>query len=196
MHAEFTKIKPFLHEFKLVNVPFTKEEILTEINSYEYKSWRSLLNRYITHNPSDAGPLVNQIVNFLISPEFQNQMLDVIASDPEFWGDYWREDPIKFKKYIEPVIELDIDEPGFYMTPHVDDRSMILVGMCHLVEQDDPLQSSYFYTSEEGDNPLRMKTGFCVGWLSANLHNTWHSGQNKSLTNRASLKFGTRLHFK
>jgi len=197
MKAEFKELRPFIHQFRLIDMPFTLADILNEVNSYDWKNWRDVNGtRYKESYPSKFGPIVSNLRNFFVSEAFQNQLLTTMSQRPEFFGNYWRDDQTLFKNKLGPIFECDMDTPGFQMSPHLDDRGLVIVGMCHFIKDDDPRQSSTFYSSESGDDPLRMPTGFGIGWVNANLHNTWHSGHNQSDQNRFSIKFGTRINFK
>lgn len=198
MHAEFKEVRPFVHEFKLVDMPFTLKGMQKEIESTDWTKWDCILDsRYkCSWSQSTFGPIFSELRMFFTSQDFQDQILNVISSDESFFNEYWKTDRTNFKNRVMPVYECDIDKPGFVMQPHIDNRIQVIVGMCHFISEDDTKQSTTFYTDNQCSNPLRMPTGFGVGWVAANLHNTWHSGHNLSDQNRMSIKFGTQLNFK
>jgi hypothetical protein len=190
MHAEFKEIRPFIYQFRLVDIPFSISDILAEVNDV-WPTWPHLNDtRYKLVNP---GPIVQSLHGFFCSKDFQNQLIDTLGQNEVFWKSYWKHNPEKFKNKLSPIFEGDMDTPHFYMGPHLDNRALVSVGMCHFVNGDDPAQSTTFYTTEQADDPIRMPTGFGVGWVCANLHNTWHSGQNYSTKNRFSVKFGNQI---
>jgi hypothetical protein len=193
MHAEFKEIRPFIYQFRLVDIPFSISDILAEVNDV-WPTWPHLNNtRYKLVHSKNFGPIVQSLHDFFCGNDFQNQFIDILGQNELFWKSYWKHDPIKFKNKLSPIFEGDMDTPHFYMGPHVDNRAIVSVGMCHFIDSDDPAQSTTFYTTEQADNPIRMPTGFGVGWACANLHNTWHSGQNYSTKNRFSVKFGNQI---
>ena len=195
MQAEFKEVRPFVYQFKLVDLPFSIHDILDEVKG-SWSTWPNLDGtRYKLNNVKNFGPIVTSLATFLCGKDFQNQFIDTLGKNKLFWESYWKHDPVKFKSKLTPLFEGDMDTPGFYMGPHLDNRSIVTVGMCHFISTDDPLQSTTFYTDELGSNPIRMPTGFGVGWASANLHNTWHSGKNASKQNRFSVKFGNQISF-
>lgn len=198
MHVEFKEVRPFIHEMKLVDMSFTVDDILNEVNSTDWKEWDCLLDtRYkCSWSNSTFGPIINELRMFFVSEEFQSQIIDTLGQRETFFTEYWKHDKQKFKDKLTPLFECDVDLPGFYMQPHLDNRALVAVGMCHFIKDPDKNQSTVFYSSEQQTNPLYMPTGHGVGWLSANLHNTWHSGQNNSNSNRFSIKFGSQISFK
>jgi hypothetical protein len=82
------------------------------------------------------------------------------------------------------------DKPGYTTSCHLDNRRIVITGMYYFIEGDDPNQSTYFYTSKDGANELRMPTGFNCGWLMGNLNSTWHLGFNRSNKDRYAILFG------
>jgi hypothetical protein len=178
-------------------MPYTIDDILNEVNSYDWQQWKDVNGtRFKQALPDQLGPIVNNLRNFFVSDEFQEQLLSLMSQRPEFYGSYWRDNQTLFKNKLGPIFECDMDTPGFTMQPHLDDRGLVIVGMCHFIKDDDPKQSTTFYTSESASDPLRMPTGNGIGWVTANLHNSWHSGHNISDQNRFSIKFGVRINFK
>jgi len=193
MHAEFKEIRPFIYQFRLVDIPFSISDILTEVNDV-WPTWPNLNNtRYKLTHSENFGPIVQSLHNFFCSKDFQNQLIDTLGQNELFWKSYWKHNPERFKNKLSSIFEGDMDTPDFYMGPHLDNRALVAVGMCHFIDSDDPAQSTTFYSNEQGDDPVRMPTGFGVGWMCANLHNTWHSGKNYSTKNRFSIKFGSQI---
>lgn len=195
MHAKFTEIRPFIYKFELVNLPFSIQDILAEVEPC-WATWPHLNHtRYKLTHSEKRGPIVQSLHDFFSSKDFQNQLIDTLGQNELFWKSYWKHNPEQFKNKLTSIFEGDMDTPGFHMGPHLDNRAIVAVGMCHFIDGDDPAQSTTFYSTEQGDDPIRMPTGFGVGWASANLHNTWHSGQNHSTQNRFSIKFGNQISF-
>lgn len=195
MHAEFNELRPFVHDLKLVNIPFTIDEILNEVANADWRSWQSVNDtRYKTWKP--FGPISQSLNEFFNSKQFQEQLLDTVSHRIEFYRDYWSSSREQLLSKTSPIFEYNVDTPHFIMRPHLDNRELMIVGMCHFIRDDDPNQSTTFYSSEQCVDPIRMPTGFGIGWMGANLHNTWHSGHNMSNQNRFSIKFGTKMNFK
>jgi hypothetical protein len=195
MFAEFKEIKPFVHEMKLVDMSFTVDDILDEVNSADWQNWHCISNTRYSCPWSKAtfGPIISELRNFFVSKQFQDQLIDTLGQQETFWTEYWKHDKQQFKNRLRPLFECDMDLPGFVMQPHLDNRSLVAVGMCHFTKTDNV--STIFYTNEQQANPLHMPAGHGVGWLAANLHNTWHSGHNNSSANRFSIKFGSQIDF-
>ena len=191
MQAEFLEIRPFIYQFKLIDVPFSLQDVLAEVSTPTIDNTRHKINQF-----KNFGPIVESLSAFFCSNEFQTQLINIVSQNKLFWDSYWKHNPVIFKNNLSPIFEGDLDAPGFFMGPHLDNREIVTVGMCHFIDGDDPLQSTTFYTSEDRSNPIRMPTGFGVGWACANLHNTWHSGRNDSNKNRFSIKFGSELLFR
>jgi hypothetical protein len=193
MHAEFKEIRPFIYQFRLVDIPFSISDILAEVDSV-WATWPHMNNtRYKLTNFKNFGPIIKSLHTFFCSNDFQNQFINTIGKNELFWKSYWKHDIVQFKNKLSPIFEGDMDMTNFHMPPHLDNRALVAVGMCHFINGDDPNQSTTFYTTEHKTDPIRMPTGFGVGWACANLHNTWHSGQNYSDKNRFSIKFGSEI---
>jgi hypothetical protein len=88
------------------------------------------------------------------------------------------------------------DQPGFHIPLHVDTRLQIATAMVYFVEEDDPKQSTVYYTSDKFDNPLRISNKFGNGVLHINDHTAWHEGYNQSSVTRYSLICGLLLKVK
>ena len=85
------------------------------------------------------------------------------------------------------------DQPGFHIPLHVDTRLQIATAMVYFVEDDDPKQSTVYYTNNNFDEPLRISNKFGNGVLHINDHTAWHEGYNKSNVTRYSLICGLLL---
>ena len=66
--------------------------------------------------------------------------------------------------------------------------------MCYLIPGDDPKQSTTFYADEKRSDPVRMKTGFGVGWVAAGMNDAWHDGHNLSNQDRYVILSGLSLN--
>ena len=116
----------------------------------------------------------------------------------ELWttnfGSYWG----VTQDYIDKITVIyglfTKDSPGYNIRIHTDDRMHVVQGMIYFIPTDDPDQSTTFYTSYNGDNPLRVATGPGLGYFAGNTSHSWHTGKNASTEDRYSLIFGIRLN--
>lgn len=85
------------------------------------------------------------------------------------------------------------DYPGFVNVLHTDYRRLVGTAMIYFNDRDNPDSSSWFYNSIHRDNPMRMPTGFGVGWIHSNGNDTWHEGWNRTDQMRYSALLGLTL---
>jgi hypothetical protein len=132
---------------------------------------------------SDA--VKEQIVNFVY-----NTQGDYISS---LWEGWSREQMLQYTFW---GCMFNRDRPGFHIPVHLDTRLQIATAIVYFVEDDDPKQSTVYYTSNRGDNPLRISNKFGNGVLHINDHTAWHEGYNRSDVTRYSLICGLLLKVK
>lgn len=139
------------------------------------------------------NPNFKSTVDYFFTDEFKNTIVDALYTAPLFAG-YWAISPEKMKSITKTFGTAVQDSPGHTTALHLDNRLLVASGMCYLIEDDDPEQSTFFYTDAQYNNPLRISTGWGKGWLAANMHDSWHEGHNRSNKNRHSILFGLSLN--
>jgi hypothetical protein len=138
-------------------------------------------------NGSPKGKLVASVMNYFLSPEFKETMVDLVWKDKMFqhkWGP--RLSIEKIKKMTTVEYGYDMDVPGFSTDLHVENRCQIAFGKIFFTEEDNENISSYFYETKFRESGLRMPTGMGIGWLCINSENGWHEGWNKGTEKRYS----------
>ena len=137
--------------------------------------------------------ILREIEQYVEHGKFKHQIIDQLYQDSDFAA-MWGVDPAKMDQqtFIYGVFTKDL--PGYLIRIHTDDRMHVAQGMIYFIPTDDPDQSTIFYTSFEGDNPIRIPNGPGAGYVAANTNNSWHTGKNASTQDRYSLIFGIRLN--
>jgi hypothetical protein len=136
--------------------------------------------------------ILKEIEHYIEHSDFKQKILH------ELWktnfGSYWgvSEEYINNITFIYGLFTKDL--PGYHIRIHTDDRMHVIQGMIYFIPTDDPDQSTTFYTSYSGDNPLRITTGPGLGYFAGNTSHSWHTGKNSSTEDRYSLIFGIRLN--
>ena len=140
----------------------------------------------------EKAPVLKQLVNNVIAEQYT--LLDTLWADEYFsqvlWNGYTQDE---LKSNTEPYYEVCKDLPGFRTSIHVDHRRAVTAGMLFFNTTNDPNQNTIFYNNDQGATPVHMNSSIGKGWYSANYHNSWHFGGNRSDTIRYSIKFGLHL---
>jgi hypothetical protein len=142
--------------------------------------------------------VLKNIMDFISSDSVKEQLVNFVY---ETQGDYisslwegWSKEQMLYHTFWGCMFNRD--QPGFHIPLHVDTRLQVATAMVYFVEEDDPNQSTVYYTSSQGDNPLRISNKFGNGVLHINDHTAWHEGYNRSNVTRYSLICGLLLKVK
>ena len=196
MQINFQKQRDYIYTFNL-SLPHTNDKILsalqTEIWTADQAGYaqNNFLTRYRLTHPKNS--VLTEIQQWIDHGDVKKQIIDQLYQEPLFPG-YWglSQERMMDQTFIYGIYTLD--KPGYSIRIHTDDRLHVAQGMIYFVPTDDPDQSTTFYTSFEGDNPMRIPTGPGLGYVAANTNNSWHTGKNASTQDRYSLIFGIRLN--
>ena len=184
MKVNFTHLRNYVYtaEFDISNV---NDELVNE-------NWRHTPypNRLYTDRP--YGPKLKELCNFISSDQFRQQVLNTLYSTENFY-ELWRETESTLFEATTSYARLLLDRPGHETKMHLDNRSLVAVGMCYFIPEDIEQQSTVFFTDKDQSNPMRIATGYGLGWMAANTHDNWHDGYNRSASDRYSVMFGIRL---
>jgi len=172
---------------KLV-LPYDYNTILSELqNETNWVEYTSTPLRTRLFHPTSK--VLQEIMSFFESNEVHEQICnhayDTFHEIQSRWG-------LTLEKLIEISClhsEFNKDLPGWYQAIHMDIKHYICTGFIYFTEKDDEKLSSYFYSNQNGDGPVRAKTEFCTGWLHINDINSWHGGVNSSEDNRYTILF-------
>jgi len=183
----FNKVRDviFQVDFNIPKFDLTEEQWFT--NPFIFSQTN---HRYITN--SINNPVFKSTVDWFLSSKFKDIVIDTLYSAPVF-ASQCSILPEDLRSITNTVCTPVQDRPGHITTLHIDTSSLIAAGMCYLIDNDDPQQSTIFYTDDQYSNPLRMNTGWGHGWLAANMNKSWHEGFNKSNCNRHSILFGLSI---
>ena len=191
----FKKQRDYIYTFKL-NLSCTNETILKAL---QQETWlpdqsgyaqNSFPTRYRLTQPVDSQLIAIQ--DCIQHNDFKTQIIDHLYQESLFPG-YWglSQQRMMDNTFIYGIYTLD--KPGYTIRMHTDDRLHVVQGMIYFMPTDDPDQSTTFYTSFDGDNPMRITNGHGAGYVAANTNNSWHTGKNSSTEDRYSMIFGIRL---
>jgi len=189
MKAIFNKQRQFVYSIDF-ETDFTDEQIKEGVLSLDWDTaeTKSFKNRYEIYNiPEDN--VVSNIRKYLKGDTFKKEIIDLLYQDSDF-VQCWQIDSDKMFNNTSTFATFVKDKPGYTTNCHLDNRRIVITGMYYFIKDDDPDQSTYFYTSNNSENELRMPTGFNRGWLMGNLHTTWHRGFNLSTSDRYAVLFG------
>ena len=139
------------------------------------------------------GSILHELEQYVEHGEFKSLILTELYKNKSF-GSIWGLSPERMDKMTFIYGMFTKDLPTYNIGIHTDDRLHVVQGMIYFIPTDDPDQSTTFYTTFEGDNPMRIPTGSGAGYFAANTNNSWHTGKNSSTQDRYSLIFGIRLN--
>ena len=189
MKAVFYKQRQFVYSIDF-ETDLTNEQIQKGILSLDWANAKtnSFKNRYVIYDIPSDNP-ISKINEYINSDIFKKDIVDLLYQDIDFVK-CWQIDSEEMFNNTKTFSSFVCDKPGYTTGCHLDNRRIVITGMYYFIEGDDPNQSTYFYTSEDCKNELRMSTGFNRGWIMGNLHSTWHCGFNHSNKDRYSILFG------
>ena len=191
MKATFHKERQFVFSIDF-ETDLTDKQIQEGILSLDWSNANttSFKNRYeLYDNDIPYDNAVKYIIKYLKGDVFKRTIIDLLYQDTDF-VQCWQIDAEKMFNNTGTFAAVVRDNPGYTTSCHLDNRRIVITGMYYFIEGDDPNQSTYFYTSKDSENELRMPTGFNRGWLMGNLHSTWHRGFNRSDRDRYAILFG------
>ena len=196
MQINFQKQRDLLYTFKLdlINsIDVILKELQQELWSPDEAGYNqsSFPTRFRVRQV--RSPVLREIEKYVEHGEFKSFLLTELYKSQSF-GAIWGVGPERMDKmtFIYGIFTKDL--PTYNIRIHTDDRMHVVQGMIYFIPTDDPDQSTTFYTSFEGDNPMRIPTGSGAGYFAANTNNSWHTGKNSSTEDRYSLIFGIRLN--
>jgi hypothetical protein len=172
-----------------INWPFTQEEVYTALENETY-----------------FGDGDRTFCHHIKSPILQSIMSTVEANIPvllseindqpmfqEIWNFRYKEQILNNTSWTCHIV---CDKPGYNTDNHIDCRTQVCTGMVFFNSFDDTDQSTTFYTTHNGDDPIRMSSEFGNGWFSANTQINWHLGANNTQRNRYAILFIINLDLK
>jgi len=185
-------------------------DYVTVINALDSEDWQAHADRKdgagLSGNPyaersgllNPTNKVLTDIMDFINSDAVKEQIVNFAY---ETQGDYisslwegWSKE--QMLQYTFWGCMFNRDQPGFHIPAHLDTRLQVATAMVYFVEDDDPNQSTVYYTSNEYDDPLRISNKFGNGVLHINDHTAWHEGYNRSNVTRYSLICGLLLKVK
>ena len=195
MQINFQKQRDYVYTFTL-DLPYTNDEIVSILKQ---ETWlpdqagyaqNNFPTRYRLTHPKNSA--LTEIQQWIDHGDVKAQIIDRLYQESLFPG-YWglSQERMMDQTFIYGIYTLD--RPGYSIRIHTDDRLHVAQGMIYFIPTDDPDQSTTFYTTFEGDDPMRISTGPGAGYVAANTNNSWHTGKNTSNEDRYSLIFGIRL---
>ncbi len=172
-----------------VDWSYSQEEIYTSLEKEEFLGEGRLYCNNL------KSPVLKNILDFV------NDNIPILLSElcdqDQFKNDLWHLDSKdQITNNITTMCCFICDKPGYTTSTHIDSRMTISSGMFFFNQQDDEKQSTYFYTTFDEQNPIRISSQCGNGWYAANTHYSWHVGSNNSLRDRYSLMFVNKLILK
>ena len=196
MQAVFKKQRDFIYTFNLP-LSTSNDVILKELQQEPWipdeagYNQSSFPTRFRVRSVQSL--ILQELEQYVEHGEFKSLILTELYKNNTF-GAIWGVSPERMDAmtFIYGLFTKDL--PGYNIRIHTDDRMHVVQGMIYFIPTDDPDQSTIFYTSLEGNNPMRISTGPGAGYFAANTNNGWHTGKNASTQDRYSLIFGIRLN--
>jgi len=194
MQVDFQHLRDYIYSIKL-DLPYTNEEIVNELRIENWEEdiagygQSSFPTRYRLRQVTQ--PKLLEIERYVEHGDFKQRIIDELWKTP-FTG-HWGVSAEKMMKITHLYGGFTKDLPGFNIRIHTDDRMHVVQGMIYFINDNDPKQSTCFYSDKNAKDPLPMTTGHGLGYFAANTNDGWHTGQNASDVDRYSMIFGIRL---
>ena len=196
MIPQFQKLRNFVYQLT-VNLPVSYPDLIELLKAETWPpdqiGYGQSNLQYRHRLPNPVNPILDQILSDVSGAEFKQVIIDQLYKESVFSG-MWGISPEKMSKITTVYSGFVCDRPGHMIRIHTDDRMHVTQGMIYFVNGDDPDQATTFYTTPNSDNPLRITTGYGLGFMAANTNDGWHSGHNLSDQDRYSIIFGLRLN--
>ena len=200
MIPQFQKLRNFVYQLQ-VDLPIGYTEMVDLLRA---ETWppdligygqSNLAARYRLNNPVNS--VLKQILDTVSNLDFKKSIIAKLYSEVGNESDFpglWGITPEKMADITFTYAGYVKDQPGHMIRVHTDDRMHVVQGMIYFIDGDNPDQATTFYTTPNSDNPLRIATGYGLGFMAANTNDGWHSGHNLSDQDRYSIIFGLRLN--
>jgi hypothetical protein len=189
MDIIFDKKRNFVYETFLTEFPYSYEELLTDLKQEDWISSESegLLGKF--RAPTLKSEKLKYIIEWFTQDSACLKIIKNMYQDEEYFNE-WKLSAEELDNITHSSALWTLDKPGYHAATHLDNRRIIGNGMIFFTEGDDPNQSTFFYSDKNGNNPLRIPTGYAQGWFAANTNDAWHEGFNRTADkDRYSLYF-------
>jgi hypothetical protein len=169
--------------------PWPQQEIYSALEQEEY------IGDDRAYCSSPKSPILAELLGN-VATEIPKLLLEMSDQD-QFKVDTWH---LEYNEQLLNNTKVSCtflrDAPGFTTKIHIDSRMTVCTGMLFFNSYDDADQSTTFYTSVTGDDPVRISSEYGKGWYSANTSYGFHCGSNNSLRNRYTVLFRNILNLK
>ena len=169
--------------------PWKQEEVYFALEKEKY------IGDYRAYCSSPESPILKELLSN-VKNKVPDLLLEMSEQD-QFKNDTWH---LEYREQLlnntNIACSLLRDLPGFTTDIHIDSRMTVCSGMLFFNSFDDPTQSTIFYTSVTGKDPVRISSEYGKGWYSANTSYSFHCGSNTSLRNRYAVIFTNVLNLK
>jgi hypothetical protein len=182
---------PLLWDLQL-HTGFDREQVLEELQAINWAETQPNLMNLRWDQHSVDSPCLQAIDRYISSNEFKQQILDIMYQ--QGLQEIWTMPKEQMAKVTNTGGYFAVDRPGFTCPRHVDSRGLVATGMIMFGEENNPDTSTYFYrTFDTEESYWHNSSKFEHGWLTANMHNTYHEGYNRSNRDRYSYLFSLAL---
>ena len=188
LNLKFVNIRYLVSQLKL-DMSWERAQVIAELENEEWvphgmvapvghNPWPN--TRYKCLRPKWENQTLITLSEFFRGEKFRRQAIDWMYQEYHGIDVTWGMSADEMFRRSRTHIEFTRDMPGFVNDIHCDYRQLIATGMIYFSDTDSPDISTYFYTTKDRAEPLRMPTKFGDGWWHMNYHNTWHEGWNRT----------------
>ena len=206
MKITINPLRPGVYTMNL-EMDYKYEDLVREFSLEEWQAHRDRKeDAGLSGNPyhersgllNPSSPILKEIMDFINSDEVKQQVVSALYSEQgnyisSLWEGWSKEQMLQYSFW---GCMYNKDDPGFHIPVHLDTRLQIATALIYFTKEDDPLQSTTYYTDCKGSDPLRINNAFGNGVLHINDHTAWHEGHNKSSGTRYSLICGLLVKIK
>jgi hypothetical protein len=184
----------YINEWRLVMKlsiawPFDQHEVYSALENEDYYGDGDRV-----YCPTPKSSMLQQILD--IVKEESQTLLKNINTRQEFKDKWCLDYNEQLLNNTKLTCMFVCDKPGFSLDSHIDSRLQVCTGMFFFNNFDDIKQSTTFYTTHQGENPIRLSSKYGTGWYAANDQDNWHSGGNFTDRNRYAIILIHKLDLK
>lgn len=174
-------INPIRHNIEMfeLSMPYNYDTIITELEKETWGQHKDQIEtkRHIIVDPCSS--ILKEVKEFIISNTVKEQFIDSFYNNfpgiQRIWNGWSKKQMIERTMWDGAFI---MDEPGYFMSRHLDTRTNVATGILYLNKEADEQRTTIFYTDKAGSDELKIDNRFSHGVISVNDGDTWHQVQN------------------
>lgn len=176
-----------------LNLKYSFDDIIKDLQNedWQQKIGKTTGRRDFIKTPKSIN--LNAIRDYVLSDEAKRLIIDNFYSYKGIQHLYqgWSTDEMFRNTILKGRYNRCMQ--GYQLGPHLDHRLHVGTLIFYFTPKDIPEWSTYYYTSEDKKDELRIPTGYGLGACHINDYDTWHYAENHTNKPRFNLIIGLYL---